>query len=46
MAEIENIKSKIIKSSYVMKIVISFLNEKQKLNFIIYNKNLQKILRS
>ena len=47
MAECENVKSKInrsqIKSSYIMKTVLSFLNEKQKLNLIIYNKELQKI---
>ena len=47
MNEIENIKSKIniknIKSSYFIKIVFSFLNKKQILNKIIYNKELQKI---
>ena len=47
MTEIENCKSTIsinhIKSSYVIKKVFSFLNEKQKLNKIIYNKELQKI---
>ena len=47
MAECENVNSKInssqIKSSYIMKTVLSFLNEKQKLNMIIYNKELQKI---
>ena len=44
MAEYENVKSKLnnrqIKSSYIMKTVLSFLNEKQKLNLIIYNKEL------
>ena len=47
MAECENVKSKIninqIKSLYILKTVLSFLNEKQKLNMIIYNKELQKI---
>ena len=47
MAESENvaniINSRYIKSSYIMKTVLSFLNEKQKLNMIIYNKDLQKI---
>ena len=42
-----NIKSKIyyrdIKSSYILKLVFSFLNEKQKLNMVIYNKELQKM---
>ena len=47
MAEYENVSYMInnrhIKSSYIMKTVLSFLNEKQKLNMIIYNKELQKI---
>ena len=47
MEEGENFKSKInsnqIKSSYILRTVLSFLNEKQKLNLIIYNKELQKI---
>ena len=47
MAEIENIKLKInikhIKSLYIIKTLFSFLNEKQKLNMIIYNKECQKI---
>ena len=47
MNEIENIKSKInikhIKSSYIIKTLFSFLNEKQKLNTIICNKELQSI---
>jgi len=47
MVELENIKYKInnrdIKSSYIIKRVFSFLNEKQKLNMIIYNKELPKI---
>ena len=47
MVENEDIKSKIdlreIKSSYIKKIIISFLNEKQKLEIIKYNKELQKI---
>jgi len=41
------IKSKInyshIKSSFIIKNIFSFLNEKQKLNMIIYNNKLQKI---
>ena len=32
-----------IKSSYIIKEVLSFLSKKQKLNVIIYNKKLQKI---
>ena len=47
MTEFENIQYKInnrhIKSSYILKTILSFLNEKQKLNMIIYNKELQKI---
>ena len=47
MTESENIQYKInnryIKSSYILKTILSFLNEKQKLNMIIYNKELQKI---
>ena len=33
-----------IKSSYIIKGIFLFLNEKQKLSMIIYNKQLQKIL--
>ena len=47
MVENEDIKSKIdlreIKSSYIKNIIISFLNEKQKLEIIKYSKELQKI---
>ena len=47
MNEIKDIKSKInysyIKSSYIIKKVLSFLNEKQKLNIIKYSNELQKI---
>ena len=47
MIEIKDIKSKInykhIKSSYIIKKVLSFLNEKQILNIILYNNELQKI---
>ena len=47
MAEIEDIKYKInfrdIKSLYILKTVFSYLNKKQLLNMIIYNKELQKI---
>jgi len=46
MNEYENIKSdkviESIKSPYVLKDIFSFLSEKQKLEIIIYNKNLQK----
>ena len=46
MDEIEVIKSKRnnkpIKSSYIIKTILSFFNEKQKLDIIIYNKELQK----
>ena len=47
MTEKEDIKSKIdlraIKSSYIQKQIFSFLNEKQNLKMIIYNKKLQKL---
>ena len=47
MNEIQKMKSTInyrdIKSSYIIEKVFSFLNEKQKLNIIIYNLKLQKI---
>ena len=47
MAEFENIKSKVnlkeIKSSYIIKIIFSFLYEKQILNIIKNNKELQKM---
>ena len=33
-----------IKSSYILKDIFSYLNKKQKLNLIIYNKQLQKII--
>ena len=46
--EFKEIKSKInykdIKSSYIKKRIFSFLDEKEKLRIIIYNKELQKIL--
>jgi len=32
-----------IKSSFILKIIFSFSNEKLKLNLIIYNKEFQKI---
>ena len=48
MAEFKQIKPKInfrdIKSSYIIKRIFSFLNDKQKLNMIVYNKVLQKML--
>jgi len=48
MAEFKNIKSKLnlrdIKSLYIIKTIFSFLNKKQKLHIIIYNKKLQKLL--
>ena len=43
MAEYENIiKIYNIKSLYIIKTILSFLTEKQKLNMIIYNKELQR----
>ena len=47
MSEMPNIKSEInleksIKSFYILKDIISFLSAKQKLNLIIYNKQLQR----
>ena len=46
MAEFENIKYKIklgdIKSSYILRTIFSFLEEIQKLNMILYNKELQR----
>ena len=48
MANFEEIKSNInirdIKSSYIIPIVFSFLDRKEKLNMIVYNKDLQKML--
>ena len=48
MAELEEIKTKIIlrniKSSYIIRGIFAFLDEKPKLNMIIYNKELQNIL--
>ena len=48
MDEFENIKNKInlrdIKSPFIIKIIFSFLNKKQTLNMIMYNKDLQKML--
>ena len=42
---LKNLKySRDIKSKYVQKGIFSFLNEKEKLNMIVYNKKLQKIL--
>ena len=47
MDEFEDIKYKInirdIKSVFIIKIIFSFLSEKQILNMIIYNKELQKM---
>jgi len=47
MNEIKNKKYEIdigksIKSMYILKIIFTFLSEKQKLNLINYNKHLQK----
>jgi len=46
MDEFENIKYKIylrdIKSSFIKKLIFSFISEKQKLDMIKYNKELQK----
>ena len=48
MVEIEEIKSitniRYIKSIYILKGVLSYLKEKQKLDIIIYNQKLQKFL--
>jgi len=48
MAEFKQIKHNInfrdIKSSYNIEMIFSFLNEKRKLNMIIYNKEIQKML--
>ena len=48
MDEIGNIKNKInirdINSSFIIKYIFSFLPEKQKLNIIIYNKQLQNLI--
>jgi len=33
-----------IKSSYILNEIFTFINEKQKLNMVIYNKQLQKML--
>ena len=46
MDKLEEIKSNInsIKSSYILKLVFSFLNEEQKMKIIIYNKQIQKKL--
>ena len=47
MAEFKELKTYInlrdIKSYFIIKRIFSFLNEKQKLNMIIYNKEIQKI---
>ena len=49
MSEFEEIKCNInltrdIKSSYYFDMIFSFLEQRKKLNMIIYNKNLQKIV--
>ena len=48
MIEIEESKSKVnlrdIKSLYNIKVIMSFLKEAQKLNLIIYNKQIQNML--
>ena len=48
MAELQEKKSHItlndIKSPFIMKGMFSYLEEKQKLNMIVYNKELQKML--
>ncbi len=48
MDEFENIKNKInirdIKSSFIIKKIFSFLSKKQRLNMIIFNKKLKKML--
>ena len=49
MNEFEDIKHKInirnIKSTFIIKIIFSYLCEKEKLDMITYNKELQKILQ-
>ena len=44
MAEFKELKYQMrdIKSSYIIKKIFLFLNEKQKLNIIIYNKHRSK----
>jgi len=47
MNKFQNIKSEInieksIESPYILKAIFSFLSEKQKLNLIIYSKQIQK----
>ena len=48
MQNFEDIKNRInikdIKSSYIINMIFSFLYKKQKLNMIIYNKKLQRML--
>ena len=44
MAELSNINLGKIKSFYIRKGIFLYLNKKQKLNMIIYNKELQKML--
>ena len=44
MIELQEIKLGDIKSSYIIKEVLLFLNERLKLNLIMYNKQLQKLL--
>ncbi len=44
MAELSKIILANIKSSYITKGIFSYLEQKQKLDMIIYNKELQKIL--
>ena len=48
MAELEDNKNNInirdIKSSYIIKEIFSFLHEKQQLNMVIYNNDLQKAI--
>ena len=48
MVELEKIKTRVnlrdIKSSYIIKGIFSYLDEKDKLNLIIYNKELQKMI--
>ena len=46
MSKIENIKFnwKSIKSAFILKKIFSFIKTKQKLNIVIYNKQLQEAI--
>jgi len=44
MEKLEEISLNCVKSSYVLKLVLSFFYERKRLNLIKYNKKLQEIL--